>query len=181
MRQRWAVFLSGRGSTAQAIFDQIDQHDIRLVISSKENAYGLKRAARLGIPTLILPKEINWVSLNAELTRRGIDRIFLLGFMRLIPAEFLKFWEGRIWNIHPSLLPSYPGLKAIEKSFQDRAPMGVTIHDVIPEMDAGPKRLQKSIGMVQSWNLNDAEVRIAITEQRLIREWAERVTDGGIQ
>ncbi len=176
MRRRWAVFLSGRGSTAQAIFDHLDQHDIRLVVSSKENAQGLKRAARFGIPTLVLPKQINWQTLNAELKSRGIDRIFLLGFMRLLPAEFLTTWNGKIWNIHPSLLPAYPGLKSLERSFQDKAPMGVTIHDVTPGMDEGTRRLQKGIApLVQNWNLNEAEVRIAITEQRLIREWAARV------
>lgn len=179
MRHRWAVFLSGRGSTAQAMFDHVDQHDVRLVISTKESAYGLKRAARLGIPTLVLPKEINWRALNVELERRGIDRIFLLGFMKLIPTDFVQAWSGRIWNVHPSLLPAYPGLKSIEKSFNDKAPMGVTIHDVTPGMDEGKRRLQKNIGLVhQSWNLSDAEVRIAISEQRLIREWAGRAQGG---
>lgn len=175
MRQRWAVFLSGRGSTAQAMFDLGYPQEIRLVVSSKENAYGLKRAARLGIPTLVLPKQINWKVLNVELQRRGIDRIFLLGFMKLIPADFLQTWNGRIWNVHPSLLPAYPGLRSLEKSFTDRAPVGVTIHDVTVGMDEGTRRLQKPVGpMRQEWNLADAEVRVAITEQRLIRDWATR-------
>lgn len=72
-----------------------------------------------------------------------IDKIFLLGFMRLLPASFLQKWQGRIFNLHPSLLPLYPGKNAIEKSYEAGDAMGVSIHHVITEMDAGRVVLQK--------------------------------------
>lgn len=188
MKGRWAVFLSGRGSTAQALFDQIDQVDVRLVISNRSSAYGLKRAARLGIPTLTLAKDFAWSDVDQELRRRQIDRLFLLGFMKLIPADFIKAWTGRIWNVHPSLLPSYPGIKSLEKSHAERADMGVTIHDVTFEMDAGQKRLQHRVfsGPEASLvSLAEAQLRMAVTEQRLIRDWSARATSllshGGLQ
>lgn len=79
------------------------------------------------------------------LRSRSIQKIFLLGFMRLIPASFVELWSQSILNVHPSLLPLFPGLEAIEKSFQARAPMGVTIHHVTPEMDAGAVVAQSQV------------------------------------
>lgn len=189
MNKRWAVFLSGRGSTAQALFDLQDLLDIRLVISNRSKAYGLKRAARLGIPTRVLrPTEKTpeaeaklWFDIDRELKARRITHIFLLGFMKLIPASFLEEWKGRVWNVHPSLLPLYPGLEAMEKSFEERALMGVTIHDVIAEMDAGTRRLQKLVYSSKDdrpADFSSAQIRMAIQEQRLIREWAVRMESG---
>lgn len=178
MSKRWAIFLSGRGSTAQALLDQLDMIDVRLVISNRASAPGLKRAARAGVPTRALPKDFLWSDVTTELKARKIERLFLLGFMKLIPSDFLQEWEGRIWNVHPSLLPAYPGLKALEKSFEEKAAMGVTIHDVTFEMDAGPRRLQRKVfaeGHASTIPFAEAQLQMAVTEQRLIREWARRM------
>ncbi|PWU17614.1 MAG: hypothetical protein C5B49_08615 [Bdellovibrio sp.] len=174
---RWAVFLSGRGSTAQALFDVIDQIDVRWVVSSRASALGLKRAARCGLPTTVLASPIDWQGLDQELQQRRIEKIFLLGFMRLLPAEFVRSWRGRIWNVHPSLLPAFPGAHAMEKSFQAGAPMGVTIHDVNEEMDAGVRRRQAQAQPCVAWE--EMQLRMAISEQRLIRDWAAAVNFRG--
>lgn len=153
----------------QTLLDSAEENRIVLVVSSSAKAPGLLKAKRMGIPVLILDKKINWSELDHELRRRSVERIFLAGFMRLIPAEFLSVWADSVLNVHPSLLPAFPGLHAIEKSFEAKAPLGVTVHVVIPEMDAGPIVLQKSAPR-QSLTLQDAEFLISITEQSMVRE-----------
>lgn len=171
MSGRWALFLSGRGSTAQSLLDQAGELDIRCVVSSKKSAPGVQRARRHGIPVIFLNKDFSWGDLRAELRRRGIDRILLVGFMRLLPADFVADWSGRIWNVHPSLLPSYPGADALKKSFDDKAPLGVSLHEVTAEMDAGDVLLRSPVAR-GSWD--DVQLRVARVEQRLLRELAGR-------
>lgn len=171
--RRWAVFLSGRGSTAQAAFDLISQYDIRLAVSNNKKALGLVRARRMGIQIRYFDKSESYQNLNRDLKARGITHILLLGFMKLVPEDFCREWQGKIWNVHPSLLPRYPGLQAIEKSFYDDAPMGVTIHEVIPQMDAGHRLFQKKVKIQFEENLKNlaaTQIVISATEQRLIRE-----------
>ena len=173
MSVRWALFLSGRGSTAQALLDQIGDLDIRFVVTSKQKAGGILRARRAGLPILHFAKDGNWGELHSELVSRGIQAIFLTGFMRLLPADFVTNWQGRIWNVHPSLLPAYPGAGSMEKSFSDKARMGVTVHEVTHQMDAGPCCLQAEIDNSTDWE--SVTTRMARLEQRLLREWALRV------
>lgn len=171
MNQRWAIFISGRGSNAQAAFDQFAK-DIKIVISSKEAVWGLVRARRAGVPVKILSAEVNWHDLSLELRRLGINKIFLLGFMRLVPPDFVNDWAGDIFNLHPSILPAFPGLKAIEKSFEQGGDMGVTVHHVTAEMDAGHRLLQVcslSAKQVKSFQFSLASEMIARDEQRLVR------------
>lgn len=168
MSPRWALLISGRGSTAQSVMDIMDSVDVRLVVSSRANAPGLFRARRAGVPTMLLPKEIQWDELSRSLQKRGIERLFLLGFMRLIPESFLNDWTGRIWNVHPSLLPKHPGAKALEAAIAAGDDLGVTIHDVIPEMDAGPMRRQQWVSTAQ----DHSEIGFSAVEQHLVREFA---------
>lgn len=165
----WAVFISGRGSNLQAQLDLLSDLSIRLVVSSKADAPGLLRAKRQGVPVLVLPKKIDWMLLQTELERRGVTHLFLAGFMKLIPQDFVRAWENRILNVHPSLLPAYPGLRALETSFADGADMGVTVHVVTPEMDAGPRLLQRRLRRRPA-DLQEAQIEISRTEQRLVRE-----------
>ncbi len=176
---KWAVFLSGRGSNAEAFFEMAEL-DIRFCVSSKKNAYGLLRARRNGIPTLVLDKNQDWQSLSKTLRLRQISHIFLLGFMKILPASFVEQWQGRIFNLHPSLLPLYPGKDSIEKSYQDGAALGVTIHDVITEMDAGKPLLQSLVAEPaqagnHSFSFADAQQKISITEQHLVRESLQKI------
>lgn len=175
--RRWAVFISGRGSNLQALLDQSALQEIRWVLSSKESAPGLLRAKRAGVPSAVLPKKIDWDGLDLELRKRGITDLFLAGFMKLAPASFVEKWEGRILNVHPSLLPSYPGLQAFEKSYEERQEMGVTVHIVTSEMDAGPRLVQKCFMKAKEQErvcLRDASYLLSQTEQRLVREVSVR-------
>lgn len=168
MSPRWALLISGRGSTAQAVMDVMDSVNVTLVVSSRAGAAGLFRARRSGVATMTLPKDIAWDEFSANLKKRGIDRIFLLGFMRIIPESFLNHWEGRIWNVHPSLLPKYPGAKAIEQALAEGADVGVSIHDVIPEMDAGTVLRQIWV----STATDHSEIGFSSVEQSLVRDFA---------
>lgn len=172
----WAIFLSGRGSNAEAVWENLPELDIRLVISNRAKAYGLLRAKRNGLPTLVLDQSVSWSALTEELRARKINRILLLGFMKLVPASFVQLWQGKIWNLHPSLLPDFPGLQAIEKSYEAGGRMGVSLHEVTAEMDAGPLQLQKKIcdQSKAQFSLPEAQLQISLTEQRLVRELARR-------
>lgn len=171
MTAAWALFLSGRGSTAQALLDLQGELDIRCVVSSKRKAPGVLRARRSGVPVLFLNQGFSWDALHAELVRRGVNRLLLVGFMRILPADFVEKWRGRIWNVHPSLLPEYPGADALRRAFDEGANLGVTLHEVTAEMDAGRMILQSEI-KTGSWD--EVELRIARLEQRLLRTLAMR-------
>lgn len=174
-RRTWAVFISGRGSNLQALLDLRADVEIRLVVSSSAKAPGLLRARRQGVPTLVLPKKIDWTALDVELRERGITHLFLAGFMKIVPAEFVDRWTNRILNVHPSLLPAYPGLHALEISHAEGAEMGVTVHVVTAGMDEGPRLLQRRcLRKGHSQSLETARIEIARTEQKLVREAVAR-------
>ncbi|MEZ0391381.1 MAG: formyltransferase family protein [Pseudobdellovibrionaceae bacterium] len=174
--KKWAIFLSGRGSNAEAFWENLAEFDVRLCVSSTAKAYGVLRARRLGIPTCVLEKKPNWEQLDQELRQRQVNQIFLLGFMKIVPAHFVKKWQGQIWNLHPSLLPDFPGLQAIEKSYAAGGAMGVSLHQVTQEMDAGPLSLQHKIcdETGEFLSIDEAAFRISRAEQRLVRELAQR-------
>lgn len=175
MSPSWAIFISGRGSNAQALLDVIDEVPVSLVVSSRGDVWGLRRAERAGVPVLVLDKKVDWQALLHELDRHRISHIFLLGFMKLIPPEFLRGWMGKIYNLHPSLLPQFPGMHAIEKSFEAGQQMGVTVHAVTEEMDAGERCLQKvTLKKASLVEFDWAQILISRDEQRLVREWAWR-------
>ncbi len=181
-RAAWAIFLSGRGSNAQALWDLLPELDIALVVSSRKKSQGLLRAKRLGLPTLVLDQQVNWMKLTQELQLRGVGRIFLLGFMKLLPPEFCQQWAGRMWNLHPSCLPEFPGAKALERSYEAGGNLGVSIHQVTADMDAGPLSLQMKISDQARRDfptLEVAQMKISQTEQRLVTEWARRQPFGG--
>ncbi|MGE3759357.1 MAG: formyltransferase family protein [Pseudobdellovibrionaceae bacterium] len=176
--KKWAVFISGRGSNLKTLLDDASVKIVG-VVSSKKEAYGLIRCSLNEIPVHLLDKEIDWQKCHEQLLAWGATHIWLLGFMRLIPSEFIEKWQGRILNVHPSLLPAYPGIKSIEKSFADKAAMGVTVHEVIPEMDAGPVVLQEIVlPASHSLTLEEAEFLIHKTERKLVRkasrEWNQK-------
>ncbi len=169
---RTAIMISGRGSNLQALLDLASSLRVSFVVSSKASAYGLFRARRQGIQTLVLDAKIDYQKLNSELKNRGIKKIFLAGFMKIIPESFVKQWEGQIINIHPSLLPLYPGLSAFEKSFADKNNLGVTLHQVTPTLDAGPvlRQLQFFKKSQQSLIFPEMQQKLSFAEQRLVRE-----------
>jgi len=141
--RKMAILVSGRGSNMQALLDQ-EGCNIRLVCSHRLHAAANFKARRNFVP-VFKTKKIDFSEWKQFLISRQISRLFLLGFMRIVPADFINSFRPHILNLHPSLLPLYPGLEAIESSFQEKAPMGVTVHQVIPEMDAGDAVVQSLV------------------------------------
>ncbi len=180
-RCKWAVFISGQGTNLQALLDAQPPIDIELVVSNKPEAPGVRRAERAGVPVHILPKEVDWSELSLKLKDKKIDFLFLLGFMKIVPERFIQEWSQKILNLHPSLLPNYKGLKAIERSFEEGAAMGVTIHWVTPDLDAGPILLQEKVFEAQSFevrskalSLEEARRRLQMCENKLVVEAVRR-------
>ena len=149
------VLISGSGSNLQSIIDASQGDlpvEIRAVISNKADAYGLERARQAGIPARVLnhqeyPDRVGYDSALRELIdsyQPGL--VVLAGFMRILSAEFVRHYEGRMLNIHPSLLPRHRGLhthaKAIEEGDSEH---GATVHFVTPELDSGPIVLQARV------------------------------------
>lgn len=181
-KPRWAVLISGRGSNLAALLELLDEVEIRVVMSSSAQAQGLLRARRAGVPARLTPfiegsKKIDWTALSNSLKSFGVSHIFLAGFMKVVPAGFIAEWRGRILNLHPSILPSYPGLKSIERAHVDRADLGATVHDVVEDVDAGRVICQRrtlKADEIATYNLATAEFLVHVDEQRLIREAIRR-------
>lgn len=156
----------------QAVLDGISYVDLACVVTNNSKALGVKKARRMGIPIRIFKKSDSWLELSSELKTRGVTHIFLMGFMRILPAGFIAEWPGRIANIHPSLLPSYPGVSSIERAFADGAPLGITVHRVIPEVDAGEILWQKAVRRYE--NLERATFGVHLWEHQMVRKVFEK-------
>lgn len=172
MNPRVAIFLSGRGSTAQALLEVTSLH-VQLVVSNRAKALGLLKAKRFGIPTLYFSKNMDWMQLDQELKARRVQWIFMCGFMKILPPEFVEKWKHQIINIHPSLLPLYAGAHGIEDSFAADGPYGVSIHEATDKMDEGPLYFQKRISRQEvGRDIEILKSKITPTEQELLRRWA---------
>lgn len=176
---RWAVLISGRGSNLASLLEA-PEVDVRYVLSSQADALGLAKARRAGVPTDVIPriasataKSLDWEWADRSLRARGIEQIFLLGFMRIVPASFLSRWRGRVFNVHPSLLPRYPGLRALERAYADGEACGMSVHEVIEEVDAGRILRQRSVGIANT-SLARVEFLVHLDEARSVREVAAR-------
>ena len=176
-----AVFISGNGTNLQAIIDNCNNGSccaaIQFVLTNKEDAYGLTRAQNAGIKTYVLNHKNfetreDYDSALLNITKDyDLDLICLAGFMRVLTPVFLKPYEGRVLNIHPSLLPKYKGLHTHKQALDDLARVhGCTVHIVTPALDDGPILVQRSIPVLANDTvdtLNDrvlAEEMIAYTE-----------------
>lgn len=149
MSHRLVVLISGSGTNLQAIIDAIDRSEldarIELVISNREGATGLTRAEQAGIDTRVLPhrayptREAFDLDLLAAIDERQPDTVVLAGFMRILTDTFVHHFQGRLLNVHPSLLPRYPGLHTHRQALAagDRE-HGCSIHFVTDELDGGP-------------------------------------------
>ncbi len=172
MRKRWAVLISGRGSNLGALLEVQDEIQTAVVVSSKASADGLLKARRAGVATLILEKKIDWAALDAELRRRRITHVCLAGFMRIVPQEFVAQWKNRVVNLHPSLLPKYPGLQSIEVAFDADDDLGVTVHYVDEGVDTGDVILQSRClksPKANGYSLAHTEFLVHVAEQRLLK------------
>ncbi|MBY0386491.1 phosphoribosylglycinamide formyltransferase [bacterium] len=176
-KPRWALFISGQGTNMSALLDEKWDLDVALVVSSSSQSPGLLRAKRCGIPTMVLEKKIDWQLVLENLQQQKVTHVFLLGFMKIVPPEFLKQWTGVVLNVHPSLLPSYQGLKSIERAYDDGADLGVTVHHVSSEVDAGDIVLQKKVivkEQLSEMSLSQAKQKIHWAEYQLVRQAVEK-------
>jgi phosphoribosylglycinamide formyltransferase-1 len=151
--------------------------DIALVVSSKAQAGGLARAQRAGVKTRVLPKQIDWAELTKTLRAQGVQKIFLAGFMRILPAAFVAEWVGCILNVHPSLLPDYAGLNSIERAYADHHNIGLSVHEVTQDVDAGKIIYQRKVigkEQISRYSLESATFLIHVSEHRLVREAVSR-------
>ena len=170
-----AVFISGGGSTLQSLLELQHQINITLVLTNSKKAAGILKAKRFGKTVYHLPKPLDFKMIDSLLTESKIEIIILAGFMKILPPEFVDKWKSRIVNIHPSLLPAFPGLNSAERSWNDNADMGATLHHVTAEMDEGPRFLQKvSLRSPQKQSLPEAELFLRRSEQHLLREMVLR-------
>ena len=191
-RLRVGVLASGRGSNLQALINAGQNADfpaeVVLVLSDKRNAYALERASMAGIRSIYLaPREEGFYwKMGDEIESCGIDLVCCAGFMRILPPEFVSRFSGRIINIHPSLLPSFPGLHAQKKALDASVRVtGCTVHFVDEGVDTGPIILQAAVPVLphdDEKTLSDRilayEHRIYPLAVRLIAEGSVRFVDG---
>jgi phosphoribosylglycinamide formyltransferase 1 len=186
------VLISGRGSNLQALIDAIAEGRldarIAVVISNRADAAGLERAQAAGIETLVLDhracatREEHDRQIADALRSRGVRLVCLAGFMRLIGAHLLEAFPNAILNIHPSLLPSFPGVDAQRQALEHGVKItGATVHIVTAELDGGPIVLQAPVSVRDDDTVDSLSARILIEEHRLYAEAVRIVLDGGWQ
>lgn len=188
-KKRVVVLISGRGSNmatlAEAAGDPAFPARIVAVISDKEDARGLNAAAALGIEAKSITraeyptKEALDAALDAELTRLQADIVCLAGYMRLLSPGFTRKWAGRLINIHPSLLPLYPGLDTHRRALDDGMRIhGCTVHFVTAEMDAGPIIAQAAVPVLPDDSEETLARRVLEAEHELYPLALRLVADG---
>ena len=186
---RLGVLVSGRGSNLQALIDAITDGrldaSIAIVISNVAGAGGLDRARQAGIETAVLDHR-GWPSRDAydrglveALRERDVDVVCLAGFMRRIGPSFIDAYPDAIVNIHPSLLPSFPGLHAQRQALAHGVKVsGVTVHLVTAELDAGPIIVQRAVPVLEDDTEDTLAARILVEEHQAYPEAVQRVLDG---
>jgi len=193
MRRRVAILISGRGSNMAALIRAASAVDfpaeIAVVISNRGDAQGLAKAEASGVPTVVIESKpfgrdraAFEAALQAELDRRGIELVCLGGFMRLFTADFVARWYGRMLNIHPSLLPSFPGLDPHGQALRAGVKIsGATVHFVIPETDAGPILMQGAVAISDHDTVDTLSERILEVEHRIYPDALRLLASGRVR
>jgi phosphoribosylglycinamide formyltransferase-1 len=182
------VLISGRGSNLKAIIDAIEQQrldaSIAIVIANRPDAPGLEHARQAGLETLVLShksfaaREDYDRALVKALNDRRVTLVCLAGFMRLLGPVFIEAFPSRILNIHPSLLPKYPGLHPQQQALDDGAAVsGATVHFVNTELDAGPIVLQQAVPVLTGDTAETLAARILTAEHQLYPRAIQHVLD----
>lgn len=188
---RLGVLVSGSGSNLQSIIDTLHQGsgdiEVALVISDNNRARGLARAAEAGIPTAVFPiidfedRVEHDEAMAAELQRHDVDLVVLAGYMMLVTRGLLDRFPNRVINLHPSLLPSFPGATPIEDTMDYGARVtGVTVHFVDEGADTGPIILQEPVEIKYNDTVDSLRSRIHEVEHRLLPQAIELIASGRV-
>ncbi|MBX3290556.1 MAG: phosphoribosylglycinamide formyltransferase [Acidobacteria bacterium] len=186
------ILISGRGSNMTALVDavkssEIPVSEVAVVISDKADAAGLAKARERGVETVVIEREgrsreEHDAEIVAELRKRGVELVCLAGYMRLLSPLFIRAFPDRILNIHPSLLPSFPGLDVHQQAINHGVKVsGCTVHFVNEELDAGPIILQKTVEVKDDDTAETLAARILEQEHSAYIEAVRRVVTGEIR
>jgi len=189
MKKRIGVLLSGRGSNFEALADSVSaggipDAEIALVLSNREGAPGIDRARARGLPALVIPskgleREVYDRQVVLALREAGVELVCLAGYMRLLSPYFVAAFPLRILNIHPSLLPSFPGLESQKQALDYGVKFaGCTVHFVDENLDAGPIVLQAVVRVEDGDNEDTLSARILKEEHRIYSEAVKIVCEG---
>ena len=188
---RIVVLASGGGTNLQAIIDQFHDDDgieVAGVASDKAEAYALERAAAAKVPTRVFARD-NWpdrklrdLAMADWIDSLNGDLVVLAGYMQLVSPEFVARFRGRIVNVHPALLPSFPGLDAIGQALNHGVRVtGVTVHFVDEATDTGPVILQEAVEIPANWDRDELELAVHHVEHRLYPESIRMIARGRVR
>ena len=189
---RLGVLISGSGTNLQAIIDRIVagtlDATVELVVSSRPSALGLQRAEKAGIQTLTLSKEMYANPMAAdeviasELYQHKVDYVIMAGYMRMVHAPILATFPNRVVNLHPALLPSFPGAHAIAEAYERGVKVtGVTVHLANAAYDAGPIIAQRPVAVREGWSVDELEAAIHEVEHVLYPDAIQLLAEGRVQ
>jgi phosphoribosylglycinamide formyltransferase 1 len=186
---RIAVLASGNGTNLQALLDDpFAGPRTALAVSDRPDAYALERARARGVPAVFLDPEVHHgrdaygAALGALLDEHGIGVVALAGFMRILSSDLVRRFEGRMVNVHPSLLPAFPGAHAVADALAWGARVtGVTVHLVDEEVDHGPIVFQEAVAIREDDDWDSLEARIHEVEHRLLPRAVRAVAEGRVR
>jgi phosphoribosylglycinamide formyltransferase 1 len=189
---RVAVLISGTGTNLQALLDQLHSPggpiEVVGVASSRSDAQGLQRAEAAGVESAVFPiedhpdRDERDRALGDWLDSLEVDLIVLAGFMELLSPEFIGRFQGRIVNVHPSLLPALPGLRAIERAVEEGVKVtGVTVHFVDEGVDSGAIVLQEALDLPYPARIAEIEERVHGVEHRLLPRAVRLIAEGRVR
>ncbi len=185
MTKRYVILISGRGSNMQALVDAGLPGDCVAVISNRPDAAGLAWAAARGVPTRVVDhktfpsRDAFDAALAAEIEALGAELVLLAGFMRVLTEAFVRRFAGRLVNIHPSLLPSFPGLHTHEVALQAGVRVhGCTVHFVTPTLDCGPIIVQAAVPVLSDDDAAALGARVLVQEHIVYPQAARGILEG---
>ncbi len=190
--KRIAVFVSGNGTNMENLLQRIQEGRLKaeaaLVVSDNERAYALRRAEKYNVECVVVErkrfdsKEAFEAEIRRHLDRKKVDFIVLAGFMRILSPSFVKAYAGRIINIHPALLPKFPGAQAIKDAWEAKAPVtGVTVHFVDEGVDTGPAILQREVKINPADTLEILEKKVHEAEYEIYPKALQLVLEGRVK
>jgi phosphoribosylglycinamide formyltransferase 1 len=192
-RKRVAILISGRGSNMAALIEAAMAKDypaeIALVLSNRADAAGLNVARAAGIATAVVDHKPFGkdrvafdAAMQAQLAQHRIDIVCLAGFMRLLTADFVSRWQGRMLNIHPALLPAFKGLDTHKRALEAGVKLhGATVHFVVPAMDSGPIVMQGAVAVRDEDSEESLSARVLTVEHRIYPQALRLVAEGRVR